>query len=400
MFRAGIWSLVTTPSRSVAGSVGMPYSSSSLLVTLLQGCFAAESPTPNPTLHDHCQYPKVQDKLASFSSNPSPTLFRRDTTLLTGYQSHNHPHRESFNLQKRLYHHQRLSNLLCNDRSHYDVQLHVSRLYSSQNKDKDGDKSQEKDCNPASNNETPTTAEPVVLTLKDGLSTRDAATEFLDQLTDHQRQLIYHTLNIDILRDKYEGTLGSSRLESHHFLSRFGRPATAKEDPTGTLCEISPRWLSARLDEKSPPAPGSAIWTVVVKNALPFVGFGFLDNLIMILAGDYIDLTIGAALGISTMAAAALGNTISDVAGVGSAWYVEAMASKIGLKDPDLTPSQMASGPVRWASNLGRALGVTIGCLLGMFPLLFLPSAKEKAKQTDDAEGDKAGATTDKSKFA
>jgi len=156
-------------------------------------------------------------------------------------------------------------------------------------------------------------------------------------------------------------------------------------------------WLSS-----SPP--------VFVKNALPFIGFGFLDNLIMILAvwdfywfstkrekssvenvfdfpflstfhinqGDYIDLTIGTALGISTMAAAALGNTISDVAGIASAWYVEAMASKIGIKDPDLTPTQMASGRVKWACNLGRAIGVAMGCLLGMFPLLFFPSVEEK----------------------
>ena len=28
-------------------------------------------------------------------------------------------------------------------------------------------------------------------------------------------------------------------------------------------------------------------------NSLPFVGFGFLDNLIMIMAGEYIDLTLG-----------------------------------------------------------------------------------------------------------
>ena len=38
-----------------------------------------------------------------------------------------------------------------------------------------------------------------------------------------------------------------------------------------------------------------------------YSGFGFLDNLIMIMAGEYIDLTLGATLGISTMAAAALG---------------------------------------------------------------------------------------------
>ena len=35
---------------------------------------------------------------------------------------------------------------------------------------------------------------------------------------------------------------------------------------------------------------------------LPFVGFGFLDNLIMILAGEYIDTTIGVTLGISVSA--------------------------------------------------------------------------------------------------
>lgn len=38
---------------------------------------------------------------------------------------------------------------------------------------------------------------------------------------------------------------------------------------------------------------------VLVHQMLPFVGFGFLDNLIMILAGEYLDLTIGVTLGIS-----------------------------------------------------------------------------------------------------
>lgn len=101
------------------------------------------------------------------------------------------------------------------------------------------------------------------------------------------------------------------------------------------------------------------------------------------LQGDYIDITIGTALGISTMAAAALGNAISDVAGIGSAWYVEELASKIGIREPDLTPSQMSSWAVRWACNLGRAFGVVIGCLLGMFPLLFLSRSEVKEKEKD-----------------
>ena len=38
------------------------------------------------------------------------------------------------------------------------------------------------------------------------------------------------------------------------------------------------------------------------------LGFGFMDNIIMIQAGDYIDTTFGAVLGISTLTAAGFGN--------------------------------------------------------------------------------------------
>lgn len=48
-------------------------------------------------------------------------------------------------------------------------------------------------------------------------------------------------------------------------------------------------------------------------------------------AGEYIDMTVGIAMGISTMAAAALGNTISDVAGVGLGGFIESVATKLGL---------------------------------------------------------------------
>ena len=78
-----------------------------------------------------------------------------------------------------------------------------------------------------------------------------------------------------------------------------------------------------------------------VHASLPFIGFGFLDNLIMIIAGEWIDSTIGASLAISTMAAAALGNALSDVFGVGSAWYVEHWAGKFGINPPNLTLEQL-----------------------------------------------------------
>ena len=114
------------------------------------------------------------------------------------------------------------------------------------------------------------------------------------------------------------------------------------------------------------------LYHLAFHNSLPFVGFGFLDNFIMIVAGDLIDHHIGVTFAISTMAAAALGNTISDVFGVGSAWYVEAMAAKLGASPPVLSMEQMDLSVARVAANVGRAVGVAAGCVLGMLPLLFM----------------------------
>lgn len=120
-------------------------------------------------------------------------------------------------------------------------------------------------------------------------------------------------------------------------------------------------------------------------NSLPFIGFGFLDNFIMIMAGEYIDITLGAKLGISTMAAAAFGNTISDMMGIGSAWYVESWADRLGAHPPDLTPEQLEMPGSRICANLGRCLGVAFGCLLGMFPLLFInTSGNEEAEKEQE----------------
>ncbi|CAH2285878.1 transmembrane 65 isoform X3 [Pelobates cultripes] len=91
---------------------------------------------------------------------------------------------------------------------------------------------------------------------------------------------------------------------------------------------------------------------VFIHNALPFVGFGFLDNAIMIAAGTQIELSIGVILGISTMAAAALGNLVSDLAGLGLAGYVEAISSRLGLPIPDLNPKQADMWQTRVSAHL------------------------------------------------
>ena len=56
--------------------------------------------------------------------------------------------------------------------------------------------------------------------------------------------------------------------------------------------------------------------SLAIQNIVPFIGFGFVDNSIMVLSGDFIDGTIGVALGITTLAAAALGNAFSNSLGM------------------------------------------------------------------------------------
>lgn len=52
-------------------------------------------------------------------------------------------------------------------------------------------------------------------------------------------------------------------------------------------------------------------------------------------------------LQISTLAAAGLGNLVSDVAGLGLSQYIEAAAGKIGLSPHNLTTEQLSSSGCR-----------------------------------------------------
>ena len=61
---------------------------------------------------------------------------------------------------------------------------------------------------------------------------------------------------------------------------------------------------------------------------IQMIGFGFMDNLVMITAGEAIDSTFGATLGISTLMAAGFGQCISDVAGNVSGGAVDAAGKK------------------------------------------------------------------------
>lgn len=76
----------------------------------------------------------------------------------------------------------------------------------------------------------------------------------------------------------------------------------------------------------------------------------------MIIAGDYIEGSIGVYFCLSTMAAAALGNTVSDVFGLWLATYVEQFCRFIGIRAPELTPTQKSMRVTQRLASLVSAL--------------------------------------------
>lgn len=114
---------------------------------------------------------------------------------------------------------------------------------------------------------------------------------------------------------------------------------------------------------------------------------GFMDNIVMIQAGDLIDNSIGITFGLSTLTAAGFGQCVSDVAGFTSGGIVDAGVSKLNLPQHGLSQAQLGLRSARIYHTAGGCVGVVMGCLLGMCSLFFMDTDKadrvKKAKELD-----------------
>ncbi|KMQ86513.1 transmembrane protein 65, partial [Lasius niger] len=200
-----------------------------------------------------------------------------------------------------------------------------------------------------SSTRTPISSDTVIEAL-----TKQQAKELTSKLSSEERKLFLAALNeskSEETKADYKGQLAAFR-----WRSKLGRPSKipslGEVDPTGTYCPMPDDWLNRKYVENVPEPTTKDLVLVAIANAIPFVGFGFLDNFIMIIAGDQIELVLNRRFPISTMAAAALGNTVSDVIGIGSVHYVEIFAQKVGFKAPTLTLGQLNLPRTRIAANL------------------------------------------------
>ncbi len=109
----------------------------------------------------------------------------------------------------------------------------------------------------------------------------------------------------------------------------------------------------------------SRIFNRILSIATAFVVFGFIDNFLMVIFGDSIDAAF-VSIGVSnTLLAAGLGNTLSDAVGILSGRWVEKVVHRRlpVIEDGTLSKNQIIGA---------ETVGVIAGCLIGLFPLLFL----------------------------
>jgi len=128
--------------------------------------------------------------------------------------------------------------------------------------------------------------------------------------------------------------------------------------------------------------PSKLLWYHFLISGIPMVGFGFVDNSIMLRAGDLIDSTVGDTFKLNTITAAGFGQSISDVCAVLFGSSIAALASNMGLKAANFTDNQKDLRTVRFYGTAGAAIGVFLGCCLGMTNLLFMDTgAKERQRR-------------------
>jgi Transmembrane protein 65 len=118
----------------------------------------------------------------------------------------------------------------------------------------------------------------------------------------------------------------------------------------------------------------SDLRALFIASSIPMIGFGFMDQFVLIQAGGYIDATFGISFGLATLSAAAAGQVVSDVSGVvfGGALERFLTTNTSWLRTPNITQLQRQLPICRNVSMLGAIVGVIIGCAIGATSLLFV----------------------------
>jgi len=124
------------------------------------------------------------------------------------------------------------------------------------------------------------------------------------------------------------------------------------------------------------------IKSIFLSAAIPMVGFGFMDNFVMITAGSAIDNSLGVQMGLATLTAAAMGQVVSDVSGV---VFGDTLARVFKLSSAHLTSAQRKMAVVPRLRLAGAVVGVIVGCTLGATALYLIPDDRDSDNSKENA---------------
>jgi len=200
------------------------------------------------------------------------------------------------------------------------------------------------------------------------------------QLEDHGPEHI-----VDLVSREHLRAICISGLSRHFQLDVKAELDLADRDQSGTISRQEfkryiAKILPQRFDADVATPSAKQLATFALNSAIPMMVFGCLDNSIMIVGGEAVDDVIGSTFRLSTLACAALANTFADVLGISIGNAVEALTGRLGLQ-ARLSPAQAELPIVRRVGIVAASIGITVGCLLGMTPLLFIDHERKTVKE-------------------
>ena len=122
----------------------------------------------------------------------------------------------------------------------------------------------------------------------------------------------------------------------------------------------------------TPPPTKEQLRNYAITKSIPMVGFGFMDQTVMLHAGNAIDCSLGVTFGLSTLAAAALGQVVSAAVAAIFGGTMDDLFRRLGLPRSGLTSAQRSLDNVKRLNVIATTLGVVAGCILGLVNLLFI----------------------------
>ncbi|CXH94469.1 GAF domain-related protein, putative [Plasmodium berghei] len=142
---------------------------------------------------------------------------------------------------------------------------------------------------------------------------------------------------------------------------------------------------SEQVEENGKKNDIKKILNIIFCSSIPMIGFGFMDQFIMIRLGDMFDASIGVTLGISTLCAASFGQLCSDTFGVFFGCAINYLLQR--YKIIQIEKFDIKNKIYQYCTLIGSVLGILLGCGLGMLQLIFIDTTKsdrlKKKKELD-----------------